>query len=35
MKEHSFDYLPVVDADGRYAGLLDVQDFLVAGFEGA
>jgi arabinose-5-phosphate isomerase len=35
MKEHSFDYLPVVDADGRYVGLLDVQDFLIAGFEGA
>jgi arabinose-5-phosphate isomerase len=35
MKQKSFDYLPVVDADGRYVGLLDVQDFLIAGFEGA
>ena len=33
MKERSFDYLPVVDANGRYVGLLDVQDFLIAGFE--
>ena len=33
--EALLDYLPVVDADGRYVGLLDVQDFLIAGFEGA
>jgi arabinose-5-phosphate isomerase len=32
MKEHNFDELPVVDAQGRYAGLLDVQDLLEAGF---
>jgi arabinose-5-phosphate isomerase len=32
MKERTFDELPVVDADGRYLGLLDVQDLLEAGF---
>ncbi len=32
MKEKNFDELPVVDRDGRYLGLLDVQDLLVAGF---
>jgi len=32
MKEHSFDELPVVDGDGLYVGLLDVQDLLAAGF---
>ena len=32
MKEHNFDELPVVDADGKYVGLLDVQDLLEAGF---
>ncbi|MGH7162244.1 MAG: KpsF/GutQ family sugar-phosphate isomerase [Planctomycetota bacterium] len=31
MKEHNFDELPVVDASGRYVGLLDVQDLLEAG----
>jgi len=31
MKERNFDELPVVDADGRYVGLLDVQDLLEAG----
>jgi len=36
MKEHRFDELPVVDADGRYVGLLDVQHLVEAGFtEGA
>ena len=36
MQEHHFDELPVVDGEGRYLGLLDVQDFLKAGFlEGA
>ena len=36
MEEHKFGELPVVDAEGRYLGLLDVQDFLKAGFkEGA
>ena len=32
MKEKNFDELPVVDAEGRYLGLLDVQDLLEAGF---
>jgi arabinose-5-phosphate isomerase len=32
MTERRFDYLPVIDADGRYLGLLDVQCFLSAGF---
>jgi arabinose-5-phosphate isomerase len=32
MKERNFDELPVVDGDGRYVGLLDVQDLLEAGF---
>jgi arabinose-5-phosphate isomerase len=32
MRERGFDELPVVDADGRYLGLLDVQDLLEAGF---
>jgi arabinose-5-phosphate isomerase len=32
MKEHHFDELPVVDEEGRYLGLLDVQDLLKAGF---
>lgn len=32
MKQHNFDELPVVDGDGKYVGLLDVQDLLVAGF---
>ncbi len=32
MKERNFDELPVVDRDGRYLGLLDVQDLLAAGF---
>jgi len=32
MKEKNFDELPVVDGDGRYLGLLDVQDLLAAGF---
>jgi arabinose-5-phosphate isomerase len=31
MKERNFDELPVVDAAGRYLGLLDVQDLLEAG----
>lgn len=31
MNEFNFDELPVVDADGRYLGLLDVQDLLEAG----
>ena len=36
MKEHRFDELPVVDVDGRYVGLLDVQHLVEAGFtEGA
>ncbi|MEM8885376.1 MAG: KpsF/GutQ family sugar-phosphate isomerase [Planctomycetota bacterium] len=33
MKEHNFDELPVVDEQGRFRGLLDVQDLLRAGFE--
>ncbi|MHC4224615.1 MAG: KpsF/GutQ family sugar-phosphate isomerase [Planctomycetota bacterium] len=32
MTERHFDYLPVVNAEGRYLGLLDVQCFLAAGF---
>ncbi|MHC4547954.1 MAG: KpsF/GutQ family sugar-phosphate isomerase [Planctomycetota bacterium] len=32
MKEHNFNELPVVDARRRYIGLLNVQDFLAAGF---
>jgi arabinose-5-phosphate isomerase len=32
MKERGFDELPVVDGDGKYLGLLDVQDLLEAGF---
>jgi arabinose-5-phosphate isomerase len=32
MKERNFDEMPVVDAEGRYLGLLDVQDLLEAGF---
>jgi len=32
MQERAFDELPVVDGDGRYLGLLDVQDLLRAGF---
>ena len=32
MKEHKFDELPVVAPDGRYVGLLDVQDLVEAGF---
>jgi len=35
MRERNFDELPVVDDDGRYLGLLDVQDLLKAGFEEA
>jgi len=36
MRDRRFDELPVVDADGKYLGLLDVQDLLKAGFtEGA
>jgi len=31
MRRRSFDELPVVDAAGRYVGLLDVQDLLEAG----
>jgi arabinose-5-phosphate isomerase len=31
MRERQFDELPVVDAQGRVAGLLDVQDLLAAG----
>jgi arabinose-5-phosphate isomerase len=32
MRERNFDELPVVDRDGKYLGLLDVQDLLAAGF---
>jgi len=32
MKQRNFDELPVVDREGRYIGLLDVQDLLQAGF---
>lgn len=32
MKERNFNQLPVVDADGKYVGQLDVQDLLEAGF---
>ena len=32
MQERNFDELPVIDEDGRYIGLLDVQDLLRAGF---
>ena len=35
MQERHFDELPVVDEDGRYVGLLDVQDLLRAGFTDA
>jgi arabinose-5-phosphate isomerase len=31
MRERQFDELPVVDAGGRLAGMLDVQDLLAAG----
>ncbi|MHC4938209.1 MAG: KpsF/GutQ family sugar-phosphate isomerase [Planctomycetota bacterium] len=33
MRERNFDELPVIDSDGSYQGLLDVQDLLKAGFE--
>jgi arabinose-5-phosphate isomerase len=32
MRESRVDQLPVVDADGRAVGLLDVQDLLAARF---
>ena len=32
MREKGFNELPVVDGNGRYIGLLNVQDFLAAGF---
>lgn len=32
MRENSFKELPVVDAEGRYLGLIDVHDLLRAGF---
>jgi len=32
MREARVDQLPVVDADGRPVGLLDVQDLLAAHF---
>jgi len=35
MRERNFDELPVVDDEGHYIGLLDVQDLLKAGFEEA
>jgi arabinose-5-phosphate isomerase len=31
MNQHDFDEMPVVDGDGRYLGLLDVQDLLEVG----
>jgi arabinose-5-phosphate isomerase len=33
MRERNFDELPVIDGEGMYRGLLDVQDLLKAGFE--
>jgi len=33
MRDRNFDELPVVDTDGMYRGLLDIQDLLRAGFE--
>jgi arabinose-5-phosphate isomerase len=33
MRERNFDELPVVDGEGMYRGLLDIQDLLRAGFE--
>ena len=32
MKRHKIDEVPVVDADGRPLGVLDVQDLLEVGF---
>ena len=32
LSERKFDELPVVEADGRLAGLIDVQDLLLMGF---
>jgi arabinose-5-phosphate isomerase len=32
LEERKFDELPVVEADGRLAGLIDVQDLLQLGF---
>jgi len=32
MEEHKWDEMPVVDGDGRLAGLIDVQDLLQLGF---
>ncbi|HEY3242715.1 MAG TPA: KpsF/GutQ family sugar-phosphate isomerase [Phycisphaerae bacterium] len=32
MRQHRIDELPVVDADGRLAGLIDIQDLLAHGF---
>jgi arabinose-5-phosphate isomerase len=34
MNERKFNQLPVVDGAGRYLGLIDVLDFLQAGFQG-
>ena len=33
MNERKFNQLPVVDGAGRYLGLIDVLDFLQAGFQ--
>jgi len=32
MRAHAFNELPIASGDGRYLGLLNVQDFLKAGF---
>ena len=32
MRQHGFHELPVVDENGRYIGLLEIQDLLAAGF---
>ena len=32
MRRHAIDELPVVDAAGKVAGLIDIQDLLARGF---
>ncbi|UCE59794.1 MAG: KpsF/GutQ family sugar-phosphate isomerase [Phycisphaerales bacterium] len=32
MRKHAIDELPIVDADGRVAGLIDIQDMIARGF---
>ena len=32
MREHAIDELPVVDAEGRLAGMIDIQDLIARGY---